>query len=139
MMIETVSPEQRFDQAIFQLGTYVEQGTQKRIYFDNLTEWIQLEIERDESGKPVSATRAGQPISLSNAIRIENQLRRARFSWDVEARVFRGLGLDSINKGDLEKAVTARVEEMLAAGDLDAGAESMGTDLADTDEESTTV
>jgi hypothetical protein len=121
--VETVSTEILFDQAVLSLGTYAEQGTQKRVFFDDLMGWLQLEIERDESGKVLSATRAGQPISTSNAIRIENQLKRASFFWDVQDRVFRGRGLDSINKADLSDAVSARVEEMIAAGEVDASIE----------------
>jgi hypothetical protein len=112
-----------FDRALFQLGTYTEQGSQRRIYFDNLVGWLQLEIERDETGEPVSATRGGQPISTSNAVRIENQLRRARFSWDLNDHVFRALGLDSINKSDLSKAVTERAEAMIEAGEVDESTE----------------
>lgn len=112
-----------FDRALFQLGTFTVQGSQRRIYFDDLVGWLQVEIERDDSGKPVSATRGGQPIALSNAVRIENQVRRARFSWDLNERVFRGLGLDSINKSDLTKAVTERAEAIIEAGEVDESSE----------------
>lgn len=116
MTAETLSAEQQLDQAISELGTLEIRGSQRRIYFNDLMGWLQLEIERDDTGKVLSTTRAGQPIPEKTAIRTENQLKRARLYYDLDERVFRGHGLDSINRGDLATAVTARAEQMVAEG-----------------------
>lgn len=110
----TVTPEQLLDAAIASLGTLEVRAEQERIYFDDLAGWLRFEFERDERGKVVSATRDGKPADVSYAIRIDNQLKRARLYYDLEARTFRGQGLDSINRGDLAKAITARAEEIVA-------------------------
>lgn len=116
MSTEAISAEQQLDDAIAQLGTYQERAGQRRIYFDDLVGWLQLEIEYDEDGKVVSATRAGQSITPRAAIRSKNQLTHARLYYDLDERVFRGSGLDSIHRGDLAKAITAHAEQMLAEG-----------------------
>ena len=119
MTAEAPGAEHQLDQAISVLGTEAMQGSQRRIYFDDLAGWLKLDIERDEAGQIVSATRDGSPIPTKTAVRIENQLKRARLFYDPEERVFRGLGLDSINKGDLSRAITARAEEIVASGELE--------------------
>jgi hypothetical protein len=111
---ESPTVEQQLDQIISDFGTLEVRASQRRIYFDNLDRWLELDIERDESGNIVSATRAGKSISPAIAIRTENQLKHARLYYDLDERVFRGQGLDSINKADLAVAITRRAEEILA-------------------------
>jgi hypothetical protein len=105
--------EQQLDRAIMKLGTPVERTGQTWIQFDNLAEWLGLEIERDENGAIVSASQSGQTLDPSRAKLIENQLKHAKFFYDLSERTFRGQGLDSIRKGDLAKAVTERAKLMI--------------------------
>lgn len=119
MATEAISPEQQRDNAIAQLGTYQERAGQRRIYFDDLVGWLQLELEYDEDGQVIAATRSGQSITPRAAIRSKNQLTHARLYYDLDERVFRGSGLDSIHREDLAKAIIAHAERMLAEGDAD--------------------
>lgn len=126
MTSDTVTTEEMLDQAIAELGTLEIVAGHRRIYFDDLMGWLRMEFERDESGKIVSATRGGEPVTTAYAIRIENQIKRARLYYDLDERVFRGQGLDSINRGDLSQAITARAEEMLAESDVESTASADG-------------
>lgn len=108
------SPEQQLDQAIADLGTFEVRGGMERIYFDDLPGWLQLEFDYDDKGKVVAGTRSGSPMDLAAATRINNELKHARIYYDVAARVFRGQGLTSRTREDLEKAILARANESLA-------------------------
>ena len=132
MSTEAISAEQQLDDVITQLGTYQERAGQRRVYFDDLLGWLQLELEYDEAGKVIAATRSGQSIAPRIAIRTKNQLIHARLYYDLDERVFRGSGLDSINRGDLGKAITAHAEKMLAEGSAE---ETHGEDSAQEDSE----
>jgi hypothetical protein len=114
MTAETSTVEQQIDQIISEMGTLELRGGQRRIYFNDLEGWLELEVQRDDSGAIVSATRSGKPVTPAVAIRTENQLKHAKLYYDLDERVFRGQGLDSINKGDLSAAITRRAEEVLA-------------------------
>ena len=114
MTAEIPTVEQQLDQIISDMGTLEVRGSQRRIYFDNLEGWLELDIERDDSGNIVSATRSGTLIIPSVAILTENQLKHARLYYDLDERVFRGQGLNSINKSDLAAAITRRAKEILA-------------------------
>jgi len=114
MTAETSTVEQQIDQIISDMGTLELRGGQRRIYFDNLEAWLDLDVQRDDSGAIVSATRSGKPITPAIAIRTENQLKHAKLYYDLDERVFRGQGLDSINRGDLAAAINRRAEEILA-------------------------
>lgn len=114
-MTEAVdSPEQQLDRAIAELGTFEVRGGMERIYFDDLPGWLQLEFDYDDKGKVVAGTRGGNPMELAAATRISNELKHARIYYDVAARVFRGQGLTSSTREDLEKAILARANALLA-------------------------
>ncbi len=120
-MTETVdSPEQQLDRAIAALGTFEVRGEMERIYFDDLPGWLQLEFELDSNGKVVAGTRKGEPMALAAATRISNELKHGQIYYDVAARVFRGPGLTSSTRADLESAILARANEAVAAGDGEA-------------------
>lgn len=127
MTAETLNAEQQLDQAISELGTLEVKGSQRWIYFSDLMDWLQLEIERDENGNVLSATLGGEDVVAKRAIMIENQIKRARLYYDLDDRVFRGQGLDSTNREALSKAVIDRAEQMLA----ETGAGSTEDDAGD--------
>jgi hypothetical protein len=124
-MTEVVdSPEQQLDRAIAELGTFEIRGGMERIYFNDLPGWLDFVVEYDDKGKPSSATLGGKPLDLAKATRLSNELKHAKLYYDVEARVFRGQGLTSTTKGDLEAAILARAKENLAAAEEPASEES---------------
>ena len=64
-------------------GTLEMHSSQRRIYFSDLTGWLQLETERDESGKVLSATRAGQltPRRPPSASKTSSSARGSTTIW----------------------------------------------------------
>jgi len=76
-------------------GKYWEKNGMHRIYFNNVTEIIGLNVSRYNTGNISSASINGQRLSNSRAGEIFNQCRDSKFWYDLDGHKFHGRGFNS--------------------------------------------